>query len=349
MTKTAWVVFAVAALLLVPAALAHGAPKPREFQTRLLADCEDDVGGNDGYNGPGYDLHSLDVQEYWDGKDMVRFRVVLNGGGASDITLTVDGKTFGWSTSDGTSWTLSGFASGGRVNDVFIDNNPENGPDGERFALQGSVPASTFGGIGGKMSSYTVEGDDARYSDAIPGLHGLALSCIEPFERADYTLIGPGRYAKLELEDDQALLSDTENFLDVTVSNLLQLETQTATLRLLSKTGDATVQFHDPSNDGYAATVGLDLGKRGGAGSVRIVHLAIEGSGGSTGTIDVELTTDLGGRVLETLSYAIPVDDTPAPDGTDGDDGSDETNGSPAIGVPLAVAFLAAVAMRRRP
>ena len=110
--KRAW---AVAAFLLVPFAVAHGAPDPRGHETRLLADCNDDYFGGDLNSGrTGYDLHALDVREAWDPSlgDVVILRLILNGAGASDIEVSFTSPSgpfsAGWSTSGG-GWTAQGF------------------------------------------------------------------------------------------------------------------------------------------------------------------------------------------------------------------------------------------------
>ncbi len=357
MTKARIVIGVVAALALLalPLADAHGAPKPREYQARLLGDCEDDLGGADGYDGPGYDLHSLDAWEAWDDdadRVMTWFRVVLNGGDSATVTLELEqpATSYSWSTSDGQTWSADGFTEGGRRDDVWVNNDPSQGPDGERFALVGAVPRSTLGGEGAKLDGYTLESDDNGWSDNVPGLNGLAADCVAPFERADYTLQGTGRYADLELDDNgRTLLAEESNFVDVQVSNLLKLETQAATLRILDHDGDATVRFHDPGSgdDGYSDTVALELGKRGGAGSVKVIHLDIQGAGGSSGTVDVELITDLGGRVVASYDYDIAEDAPQVPE-TPEEPETPDSKGSPGPALPLALVLLGAFAIRRR-
>jgi hypothetical protein len=101
----------LAVLLVAVPVLGHGAPSPKDQDTRLLHDHNDDCGGDDAgslSNCRGtHDLIALDVREAHDPSlgDVVVFRLILNGGSGElrdVLTLKVDGaaKTFEWRTTN---------------------------------------------------------------------------------------------------------------------------------------------------------------------------------------------------------------------------------------------------------
>ena len=335
---------ATVCLLLVPVTTAHAAPDPRDFQTRLLHDCIDDAGA-DGLVSTGYDLHSLDLWEAWDGSRLlVHFRAVLNGDGPATITLAFQAggaaKSYAWTTSNGDSWSPEGFRSGGKRDDVWVNNDPSQGRDGDRFALHGTVRAADLGGVDTRLTGFRLASDDNGRDDEVPGFDGLAGDCRSPYRKDAHVLAGPGGYATLSVAD-KPLLADTVNFLDVRMENVLRSDAQQATLRITGHSGEATARLHDPDGD-YVETASFPLGKKGSAGSLRILHLALEGPPGAEGTVSLELTTDLGGRETLSHAYRFPAA-TPSPTtSTDGEEGS------PGLGILSVLAALAALASARR-
>lgn len=351
MTKKVWGVLLLV-LLLAPMALAHGAPRPLAYQTRLLADCSDDVGADGGVS-QGYDVHSLDIQEFWDGSDhRVEFRTILNGRGPATLTLSFSADkahSYTWSTSDGTNWQGSGFDGASKKNDVFVNNDPSE-PDGDRFSLTGHVLASSLGGIGSQLRDYTLAMDDNGFNDRVPGRDGLASSCLEPFERASYVLRGVDTYTTTQLKDAATGLAPNQgNFLDLQVATDLSNVDQLATLKLLSVSGEGDVRFHDSTasdGEGYSTTLTTSLGGKGELGSVRIIHLDVRGEGGESGTAQIEVRTDLGGRELVSVPYSIRAANAPEPSTSATGSSSSESQDAPVA--PLALLLVGLVALARR-
>lgn len=347
----------VLGVFLLPVVSAHSSPDPRTFETRLLADCVDDRGHG---ISTGYDIHSLDIWEFWDGtQEMIGFRLILNGGGDTTITLTFDqdgdAKEYGWIHSND-AWSGTGFAHAERRDDV---------DDGDRFALIGLVPYDELGGEDAVLSDFFVQTSQSLTgNDEMPGAGPANPECTPdgqnktPYERPDYTLgekdVERAYLGKIPDEQTIGLLADNEYFFDVTMNNKITGLKQRVTLEILESTGDATVQFHQPGGE-YAATADLELNSRTNPGSERLIHLAFNAPEGASGSVTIALatqvvlkdgTTQPGGYAVRTIDYRVEDEATPStePSTMPTDDGVS----TPAPGVAFASVVLLAAALCRR-
>ncbi len=348
-------------LLVAPMAQAHAAPAERSFETRLMHDCIDDVpGSHDGF-GVGYDLHALDAWEFWDSQRMIGFRVILNGNGGGTLTLgmEVDGDkvSFAWTSEDGEEWTSEDLQGARRIDDVYLDSSAEPVVDAQRFALVGYLPQSQLGGVGAVLSDFSVR-MDSELDDEMPGAYNRG-ECERGFERPDYT-IGehPPRTAYIAdpiAPSTSTPQPDQEELIKVAVASKVKALQQTATLRIIENTGNATVSFHDPNSGEYTQETQLNVASRGNPGSERLVHLAIVGGDGAAGTVTVEVVTDIilkdgrtqpGGRTVDRLAYEVGAESVAPPPPVDE---PEEVEKAPSLPVALgSVALLAAAAWRRR-
>ncbi len=363
----------LALLALAPAASAHGPPDVRAQDFRLLADHSDDFCDDsalNGCDGP-HDLVGLDVREGHDPArgDMVYFRLTVNGGSGArtdKLTVQVNGqaKSFEFKTSDDQAFTGTGF-------DVVTSGptaTPSGSTDGERVTVEGGVKLSALGGLGVKLSGYTVESTKGgTRGDVMPGCYYSPLTqtlvpdndpgCTDgdaesstPFARTSgYVLQGPSYYVTVTLPAKATVPADGETVVDVGLANALK-SAKWDTRQSAALTVEGA--------DGFTATwVGAngaepaveDLAK-GGTATAEL-RLRGDGHAAATGTLTITVTTSLGGRSVHTLPYEITAA-SPADGGGDGT-GGDATGASggkdsPPAGALLACCLLALAALRRR-
>ena len=305
---TAFVVVALA----VPAA-AHGAPNPRSMDTRILHDYNDDCGGHDlGDNCRGtHDLIALDLREAYDDElgDVVVFRLILDQGTAGatlrDVVSIKAGsatKSYEFRTSDDASFT-------GTFERV---SGPHDLGDGTRFAVEGTVRLATLGvASGDRLSEFSVRAyRGATEGDLMPGTYRTALGTDGPepaseqgdptfFRAPSYRLKGPVQYASMQADRSSVQVpSGGEVLVSLDVRNLLNDQAQTVRLTA----SGAHARFHDPDGStGYTDRYEADLPRRGST----VVHLAVQGPDGASGTLTVDLRTDLGGRTILVLPYGV--------------------------------------------
>lgn len=327
----------LAVALLLPLAAAHTAAPPRAMEVRLLHDCNDDYIGDSptATSRPGYDLHALDVREAWSqalGHHLV-FRLVLNGDGPSNIKLALqaDGasKSYSWTTS-GNSWT-------GTFDEVHHITNLQ---DGERFALEGAVKRSRLAvDVGDELTGYTLTGSDGGDEhDHVPGNDSGLGGCSDNFQRPDYELKGPVQYVGASFDESSvSVQAGREKFVALRVTNLLRDAAQSATISL-----DGDLRLHNPDTNQYVQSATFDLNKKGSAGSDSFIHVAVTGDTPGTGTATATITTNLGGRVAQSLEYTITegAATTTTSDAPDGED-------APGVGWLVPLVALALFVRRR--
>lgn len=351
---------ALAALLLAaPIVQAHGAPVPRDYETRLLADCNDDWFAGDGVSARGgYDLHAVDVREaYTGGQHVLVFRTIMNGDGPLELTLSLStsegSKSIQWTTQNGASWS----ADKGSTDSMGIN-------DGDRFALEGTVPRSALGlTVGDRITDYTLTSTiDGEDGDRIPGNDRPALAAgpCDPDDAptsykltSGYTLEGPIQYARFPARDagdcragsdlsTQRLLLDTQKFVDMVFCNTAG-QNQEFTLSVQSVAG-VEAEFHEPGTNRYTTTATTAL--QDGKGT--LIHLALTASEPGSGVIKVTLTTDLGGRTVIDVPYEVA--DTGASPTASQSPTSGPTDEEPTPGLAPAsiIGLMAALAVARR-
>jgi hypothetical protein len=350
---------ALAVLVLAMPVLGHGAPSPKDQDTRLLHDHNDDCGGDDAgslSNCRGsHDLIALDVREAHDASlgDVVVFRLILNGGSGNlrdVLTLKAGGssKTFEFATSNNQQFTGTGFD---RV------STAQSIGDGTRFAVEGTVQRSTLGGLGAKLSDFRVEAyTGSTMGDFMPGTYRTALGNAptgsaeqgEPtsYVRPDYALRGPAYYVTTNDPGAARVAKDSETIVQFDVRNALRSTPQSITGTVSGADG-VTARFHAPSaasGTGYSDTLRVDL--RGGQSTV--AHLAVTGvDEGARGTLVVVLSTDLGGRTELAIPYTVQAGSAPPPSPPPAPP-ADNDRGAPAPGLLVAFAGLALAALARR-
>ncbi|MEA3136217.1 MAG: hypothetical protein QOC71_498 [Thermoplasmata archaeon] len=373
---TAALTLALALLLAIPMAAAHGAPSAKDQDTRLLADHNDDCGGDD----PGslsncrdtHDLIALDVRERNDGgQDVVVFRLFLNGGKASDglrdvLTLKADGamKAFELRTTNNQDFQNTGADKFDSVSKAISIN------DGTRFVVEASVRRDSLGPVDGKLTDFKVDAFRGSTSgDYMPGGYQSAIGpvadpqqspatnriagCLKPgtqqVEQSHcYRLRGPGYYIGADDPGAQSVEAGSETIVQVSLHNQLRSTPQSLTLTVTGADG-VRARFHDPnaaSGEGYSDTMRIDLP---GGGSTS-THVALDqGEDGASGTLTVTVTTDLGGLTQVQVPYSVVAGAAPA-DASPTGGSEDDSKGLPGP-APLVLALglvAAALAARRR-
>lgn len=348
----------LAALLLAAPAGAHGPPPLRDQDQRLLADHNDDCGGDSAAglaNCRGtHDLVGLDVREAHDATlgDVVIFRLLLNGGDTGQLkdTLTFKAgsasKTFELTTSNNQAFTGTGF-------DRVV--GPTSINDGTRFAIEGLVQRDSLGPTGTLLADFDVVATrDGTRGDFMPGTY-TTLAGPAPtgsseqndpasYERPSYALRGPGYYANAALPAIASVAVGASTELTVTFSNLLKNTPQSLAV---ATTGADGVQawFSVGAPDGSLA---FDLGK----GATTMRTLVLTGTeAGASGTLTLTLTSSLGGRSVHTLAYTVteaPTSPSPTEPPATPSASSTPSKDAPGPGLPLALGLLAFAGLRRR-
>jgi hypothetical protein len=363
-------------VLLAPLAAAHGPGPAMDQDARLLADHNDDCGGDDvgalsSCRGT-HDLVSLDVRELHEGgSDLVVFRFLLNGGNAADglrdvLSLKADGaaKTFEIRTTNNQDFQGTGFTS--------VSKALPTG-DGTRFIVEATVRRDSLGPVGAKLTEFKVEAFRGSTSgDYMPGgYHGpvgqvsdpdqspptnRVAGCLRPgtqqIEQAHcYRLRGPGYYVALDDPGSQQVPADGEVLVVLQLRNQLPNTAQALTVTATAADG-VRARFHDPASgggEGYAAELRIDLPKGGSTSS----HLALDqATAGASGAVTVTVTTDLGGRLQLAVPFEVVTGAAPNPTPTAGDGDADNGGGgrfgAPGPGPALALLALATAAWAAR-
>lgn len=346
-----------ATLLVAGLAVAHGPPSVRDQDARLLADHNDDCGGDSGSlsncNGS-HDLVGLDVREGHDAArgDLVYFRVLMNGGSGSlrdVLTLKANGavKTFELRTTDNQAFEGTGFAT--VTTEPLLDSSGKQ--DGSRFVVEGSVPLADLGGRDAKLTDFQVTAySGTTKGDFMPGTYTTVAGTAAPtgnneqnsptsyVRTTGYVLRGPTYYANAATPTSTTVPAGGQQTVDVTFTNLLKNTPQTLTVTLADVDG-ASATF-----EGGAQSLTFDLLK--GATSTHRVVVAGDDPG-ATGAFTLTVSTNLGGRTEHPLAFTVatgastsPTDSTPPT--------STPANGAPGPGLPLALGLFAFAALRRR-
>ncbi len=358
----------LATVALSPIVLAHGASTPADPFTRLLADQNDDCGG-DGGAATGScrgsdDLLALDVQEKWDNAagHVLVFRFSLDKGKTYPVanTLTFSSpagiKTLSMKTTDDGAFQNNGGFD--QISSIASLN------DGNRFIVDGIVKASTLGlNLGDTLSAFKVESKaNNNLGDFMPGgcKTSLGTDCPAPapgsdttsYSKPSYALQGTGYYASLSGDGGsiQVPLNGDSDTRQLQVSNLFSHKAQTIMVSVEGAEG-VTAGFHvGASMDGeYQATADVGLPAKG----TTSLHLRLHGAQeGATGTLTISLTTDQGGRSQLQIPYVVTaaaVDDNSMPSTHENTvDGTSSSNKSPAAGIALVGVLAIAAFLRRR-
>lgn len=338
----------LAAALVSPGAVGHGAPPKRDQDTRLMHDYNDDCGGDDGSAlakcGGSHDVIALDVREAYDGTrgDLVIFRLFLNGAPAAglhdEVSFQAGGasKSFALSTNDNVHFTATGA-------DSVSDGMPLG--DGTRFVVETTLRRAELGDVGTALMAYRVEAyKGEQLGDFMPGTYRTAAGTDGPVpasegsqptkgEVAKYTLRGPAYLIALTHAGDGQVPPGGEASVALTITNPLRTTPQTVTLTV-SATNGATALIHGAGPQ-PTTTATLDLAKA----SSGTVHILI--SGEAAGTATVVATTSLGGRAEHAVPFTVG-DASPASPNGGG------SKGSPGIPAILTFTALAAFAGLRR-
>lgn len=331
----------VGLLLLIPAALGHGAPDPSETLTRLLHDWNDDC-GSEGINDcrSSHDLIALDLQETYDGRDKVVLRLTMDKAGKYPVqdVVTISGKTFTLSTSDDRSFSVTGGSASGATSIG----------DGSRFYVDITVDRSTFGATGTQLKGFKVESKvGGQVGDYMPGGCNNSLANCPPgdtstaFERtAGYTLRGPSYYATVTGPASIGAKVGEPETVNLQVRNLLRQTTQDITLNV--EAGNADAGFHvgaDAAGGSYASSVSLAVT----GSSTTNVHLRVGADSATAGKARITWTTNDGGHGTLEIPYQVSASGTPPPAATSS---TTKSSPGPAVGL-LAILGLATYMVRR--
>lgn len=331
---TKMVLAALAALLLLPSAQAHGAPEVLDVEMQLIADEATDLT----YAYDGYDIGSVWAREaHRGGQDGVILRIIADGGQSlgisGDLSFAVDIEgqdavdTYTFTTSDDATWT-----GDAEVVEVFV--TPDETLPAVNVNLQVFLPRSSLGDHLGAVTVRSLAG--GQIVDRAPGpvftpIVPTSVPSVPP-------VIGPSARLVEELDLDGADGYTTSN---VTYDG--------DTLRITAKNGITTLGQHVffvPSIDVEDATIGVgDPHEAGRAMSVEpgqdpvfTAHVHADE------VFQVEVLTDLGGREVFYVGPDGTV--TPTPFEAEGHSHPDEE--SPGAPLSLLLVGLSALALRRR-
>ncbi len=365
-TMMVWMAAALLATLMAVPTQAHIVGPPRDYEARLLHDCNDDYFGQDEViDKDGYEVHTLDVSERRIAGigDALVFRVVYNGGYAGNdrpelriaVTWTGPGgeKTHHFATNNGNTWT----GNWDRILGPTDKTTRDGQIDRDRFALEGVISYNKAGvKIGDKIRDYRVVSSiDGTAVDTIPGDDtGPLRECTDNTRRPDYTIRGTSYHIGITLEPAESTVQvGQEKFINVRLENPFRHHAQSMQINLAGGGNDIDARFHDP-NGGYSNSLTKDLPKDGS----NLIHLAITGKNpGSQGTLTVKVSSDLGGYIEKTFQYRVaeagssdPGTNPPNPPGNDpgeptGDKGKDSPGPAPLV---LALALVGVALMLRR-
>ena len=342
----------------VPLASAHGAPAPRELDTRVLADDDGalgyggctEAGCNPATPPQGLDLLALDVREAWlgDAPALVA-RIVFQteqpqqAGRGLVLSLVASGQTstVTLASPDGATYASTQAAR--------IDG-PHDVGDGHPKALDAWIPLSALGvAPGAELTGIqVVSTQDGEPDDVMPGgwySNGQEVPHLphdaDPGEAlagqptGTYTVKGPAPLADLAPPTGLLDLAQGANH-TLTLRNALAGLPQFAWLRLEPEPGVQASLVGAGDN----GTLGIALDPA----ATRQATLAV-GAGSASGLVRIVATTDLGGRAEATVDVVAPPPAVPA----NATSSAPAKDASAATALPaLAVAAAAAVAWRRR-
>ncbi len=345
----------LAGALVAPEANAHGAPTPGESFTRLLADQNDDCGGDGGAQTGSCrgadDLIALDIQETWRAGNTLVFRFWLDKGSTYPITNTLTfastagPKTLAMTTSDdGTFESAAGFDGIGSTRSVA---------DGDRFTVDGYVAVAKLGlNVGDKLSNFRVESKSgSNLGDVMPGSckTNLGADCPPPapgqdstsYTKPDYTLRGPTYYATITTgaTSIEASAGGDSNSVQIQVRNTLLHQNQVLTVTVTSLDGAVAGLYvgSDPVAGAYLSKVEVALSGK----AMATVHVRLHGErDAAQGAVGIIVTTDLGGRNELQLPYHVTAAQPQS--------STQSTNASAWPAAALLVVVVALAAMRRR-
>ncbi len=345
--------FALVCLLLAaPLAAAHAAPAPRDFETRLLHDFNDDSGvvlaGKHGF-----DTIALDVREGRSpvGQPVLILRLLLNGG--CDANLPSECPTLSevvQFTTNGSQHELTfETADGGATwtGDALHYVGPMGINDGDRFAIEGWFSMSSIGlTTGSVLTDWFVAGfsGDASADNMPEGIApGIPDVAGGSSQLESYTVGSPDIYADLTSTNETVVAMAGESVrIPVEARNLLGIEQELSFQVLGSIPGRVEIDGAEAQN----VSLGAMFSKS--------VELVVDAPSVDTPILLVA-TSPLGGWAFLPLNIVIESATMMPPEQNEtmhppSDDGPDEdTKDSPGIGL---VAFLVTVAivgaLRRR-
>lgn len=339
----------LALLVLLPVS-AHEAPEPKDQDVRLLHDCIDDYFGSDTFGGSGYDLHTLDLREIYDETlgNAIVFRLVLNGEGTAtiDVSFMVGsaGKSYKFTKGSG-AWT-------GTFDRVALPNDID---DGARFVLEGTVALSSIGAnVGSNIADYNAvgtypDGEDSLRADDT-GLTSTCQQPSKPFPDANqdgipdpYKLKGPVQFFQSTMPGSVQATVGQQKLVELKLNN--RIDTAQNLQFSYEKEGSADIKFHVPGSDQYRDEASLAIGKKGSVAATGIMHAVVTGTEAESGSVTIEITSNLGGRVVQTFTYTVT--ESAQPTSSSPNSSSSESKESPGIGV-LFLVGVAALAWTRR-
>jgi hypothetical protein len=344
--KSALVLLA-ALVALTPLAQAHGSPNPIDAEDLILDDeATDNTAVSDGA-----DIQTVHIREaFMQGVDGIVVRWTLwmssaeGGAGEHVVTLTFDEPvgSMAWSsTDDGRTWTGPGTVLETEYEQDTVESGNEIPTSNVQF--QGFVPLSEIGvSVGDYLNTAVATAHaDGDIVDIAPGGYYAAGSDQEINEPQPPILIqsdesfrvidslhldGADRYTK-------SVVTYTDGVVQVDVTNLITVAGQ----HVFAKTSmqpAGNVDEHDEAGNHVAGAISLDPGQG--------TNFTIPVDGFDT--LEVFVETDLGGREVFYVSD----------DGTVSSQPLDFNEGDPVVEAPsapvaiIALALLAAVAIRRR-
>lgn len=344
----------LALLLLAPLVDAHGANAPDAPFTRLLADVNDDCGGDSGAATGAcrgsHDLIALDIQEKWGGSEAVVIRFWLDKGKTYPIvdTFTFNGpsggKTLAIKTTDDSSFSVvTGFESVSAAHSLN---------DGSRFWVDGTVKLDTLGlKVGDQVANFKVESKAGNnIGDFMPGgCHNTIGDCAvmdtsTVYTKTNYDLKGTDYYAKLEPPQTiQVQAGSQPQTIQIQLSNLLTVA-QSVTIKVSGMSGIEAGMHSGAFMDDATppASMTIDVPGKGGSS----LHLRVRGiDGGATGTLILTLDTDQGGHLERQIPYTVTTAEATQ---QTSDTAQEPAKGSPAPAAAQLFLALAGMAWLRR-
>lgn len=348
---------ALVLVLFAPTGQAHGASPPEAAFTRLLADVNDDCGGDAGAATGGckgsHDLLAIDVQEKWqDGGDVMVFRFWLDKGRSLPITDTLSFnspsgvKSLAFRTTDDSSFTAaSGFQAMGQ---------PQSLGDGARFTIDGMVGLDALGlKAGDAISDFKLESrGSSGVGDYMPGgCHNVIGECAATdtstvYTKTEYRMQGASYYATLTPEaGPSAVAVGSTKTVMVGLENKLA-DSQSITIRVNPADGvEAGLHSGSFTGDGVPpATLTVDVPAHGTSN----IHLMLKGVASASGALTVTWDTDRGGHGTATVHYRVDAGSSGQGSSDENGNGKPQSKGSPAPAAGILVALLALAVIRRR-
>ena len=355
------ILVALAAVLLnIPPAAAHGAGQaPLDYYARILEEEGDDCGAHGTGNAAGNcrgadDLVAFDLSErdFGAGLELV-VRFWFNKGTAFPLTDSVQFKANGFQktlsiqSKDGQAYASeSGFQSVGPVQSRGTD----------RYSVDAVASFSSLGiSAGQSLTDFRVESKSgSNLGDFMPGSckANFGTDCTidpETTRDVDYTLRGASYYASLTAPSQTIQVAEGSDsaIVNVEVAGQLASSKQTITVSLQGLDG-ASGGFHHGAhgdNEPYQSTATVSLTGRQSTN----LHLRLHGEqAGTSGTLTLLLTTDLGGRTTAIIPYTVTEPSVQTSSEANHSGHTSSSKGSPAAAAPLVGLALLGLALRRR-